>query len=429
MASFLPSLSIVAVDTNGLPQEFSNHRPTRRRSRTPRRRSTASRTRSLTPSSSRHRRRSEMPQKPRVVIVEPEREEELLVTSEVVKEEREEAPPAQEENPPAEEASATAKISPPPPPMPTTSMRRSFLSRKSSSASSGRFSVFKNRKAEKVITHKVKKEEVRPKVPVAVPLVVTRTPSIPSPEEEETPLLPETVIEDEVVYFPEEQDAFFDKTPQVTITSGPTSSIASRSHSNRSYATSTSRRSRRSGGSGSRLIKAPTVLEDTSDDDSCRSNDDETRQDEEIRWLAGRSDRTTISSVGGRSHAGVDSVIADPTEMCALLQDVMYRDFRNFWSNLYPSSGQIGYREMSGMDCAPVVEYTRSDTTEGEFQEDDWIVLLIGTIFERFGRSNYIKKSTSKLAFLNYLCMWHPLETNLWRDAFLAWRSWFVDWV
>uniref|UniRef100_A0A7S3P719 Uncharacterized protein n=1 Tax=Amphora coffeiformis TaxID=265554 RepID=A0A7S3P719_9STRA len=95
--------------------------------------------------------------------------------------------------------------------------------------------------------------------------------------------------------------------------------------SNRSLGTYTKPKPRR-------LIQPPN-LDDLFDDDS--SVDDSVagnRGDNgEIEWIAGahRDDRTTsgISTVNGNgSFLGVDSVIGDPTAICGLLIDVVYRD-------------------------------------------------------------------------------------------------------
>ena len=300
-----------------------------------------------------------------------------------------------------------------------SSTRRGFFSRQLSNVSSGRFRVFKGRKWDKVEeTHpntRKAEDDVKATRFSAAPNL-GRSPSYKSSGQRSVPVLvhkssykstsqrsaavvQDPLLGEDVVCFHEElHGGYVDKrglTPPVPMTtrsitnrstanrSVSNRSFANRSVSNRSYATSASRRSRRA---TRNLIRAPyleDIYDDEHDDDDDDEDDDasakgelfslpsdegESRQDEEIRWLvAGRSDRSMISSVGGGSisRAGVESVIADPTEICGLLQEVMYRDFRKFVLGCKEGTGIIGYRDIMKADCSPILDYAHSgDTSE-----------------------------------------------------------------
>ena len=117
-------------------------------------------------------------------------------------------------------------------------------------------------------------------------------------------------------------------------------SLANRSYSSNSFA-SMSRHTQ-----PPRFIETPLLSDDASvespsDPDASQFDDSclESRNDEEIRWMTRghRSDYTTtgISTIDGGSMLGVDSPIADPTAICGLIQDAMYRDLRNFFVPAY----------------------------------------------------------------------------------------------
>lgn len=432
MAPNSSSLSIVAIEPNGLPQHFSQQR--RPRAMNPTRpslsfaRSKSNRSKSI--NSSRRRRRSSSkshhPSKFTILESETNDEEDLLLFDQVSDER--EPPPAPEYRPLEEERSmATARSN-----MTTaSSARRGFFSRQLSSASSVRFGVFKGRKWEKIVTerktrndaddnkarfspspnlassssHKLTGQRSVPKLPI-------HSPSHKSTRQRSAAMSQDPLLGEDVVCFHGElQGDYLGKrraTAPVPMTRAITNrstanystanystanrsvsnrSFANRSLSNRSYTTSASRRSRRS---SSNLIRAPYLKgisdddddneEDDDDDDDTSgqgelfalpSDEDESRQDEEIRWLVdGRSDRSLISSVGGGSlsRAGVESVIGDPTEVCGLLQDVMYRDFRKFVLGCKEGTGIIGYQDIMKADWSPVLDYAHSgETSEGEF--------------------------------------------------------------
>ena len=403
MASLLPSLAIVAIEPNGLPEEFASHyAPPRLRTR-PRR--------SLSNKLGGNRRRLRLHsgvshQQPKIILVDSQEqdkqeeddddvaEEQDLVRVEV---EEERVPPPPPIDPPSPEHPITVSTTR------TSSSRRGFFRKSSSASSSGRFRLFtggRKSSVEKVITHRKR----NPADGVTVSTSMTKSPSYKSTSGQGSAALllaEDDIMVDDVVCFPKGDD-FFDKRSTASSrgrSSSLSGSMANRSVSGRSYGTSGSRRSKRS--TTARLIRVPVLKNDFSDDDdddglsgdivdkddatqesrpsSANDDDDdggeESRQDEEMNWLAG--DRTTISSVGGggRSHAGVDSIIGDPTEVCGLLEEVMYRDFRNFLSGLSnPHNRLIGYQEFPGTGCGPVVEFTRSNETtsvDGEFHHGD----------------------------------------------------------
>lgn len=380
MASLLPSLAIVAVEPDGLPTEFASHyAPPRLRSRSHRSLSGkhGSRRRLRLHSDVSHQRR------PKIILVESQGKHKQGGDKQKAEKDNVLAKVEEERvSPPSIDPPSTkrhAAVSPT-----RTSSRRGFFRKSSSTSNSGRFRLFtggRKTSAEKVITHRKK----NPSDGVSeAPLQGQHSPSYNSQTKGQgSPSLllgKDDIMVDDVVRFPKGDDVSRGRMSRMSSLSG---SLATRSVSGRSYGTSASRRSKRS--STARLIRPPILKNNFSeevveendlseevvvdDDDATQEisssntdedDDNESQQDEEVNWLAG--DRTTISSVGGggRSQAGVDSIIGDPTEVCGMLQDVMYRDFRNFLSGL-ANPGQIGYRQFPGNDSGPAVEFTRSN--------------------------------------------------------------------
>lgn len=93
--------------------------------------------------------------------------------------------------------------------------------------------------------------------------------------------------------------------------------------------------------------------------------DQQTRRDEEIRWLAGNHRRRNPSaaiSLGYESgvYGGVDSVMGDPTALCEMMNDVIQRDCRNLWRSITMETVLI-----QAVDCQSESSEYSDDSDDG----------------------------------------------------------------